>query len=164
MIYFFDNESPLAASVLTNHLDRSNIKDMYAISFDFNTKCLKENYGLHQADFELSVTDRKYMGDEIVEIISGDTGNDEDEIVKKAYTGAYYHIKRYLEGKQFERLQGSVYVYRGNKKIREYMVFDYLLEFSKANPWFSKCAKDVRIFQILDDTDDDVLEFIKSKL
>ncbi|NIZ19091.1 hypothetical protein [Entomospira culicis] len=127
---------------------------MYAISFDFKTKCLKENYG--------KIPSVQSLIEPEVLTVFGEEPLEPD--VQRAYTGAYNAIRTYLNSKGFQRIQGSVYVYKGTDEIEQYTVYRYLLRFARQNPWFVACTKDLRIFKIEEYSRENVMNDLKEDL
>jgi CRISPR-associated endonuclease Cas2 len=131
---------------------------MYAITFDLNTKCLKDNYDNGRS---IPQVDEQLLHDDPVALIGGD---ELEPDVKKAWQGAYYTIRTYLESKGFQRIQGSVYAYQGKEEIEQYTVYRYLMKFAKMHPWFVSCTKDLRIFKIEEYSRENVILNIKEDL
>ena len=67
-----------------------------------------------------------------------------------SYTNAYYEVEKQMSAEDFEWIQGSVYIYKGNDGIGK--VFDVMNRL-KAIDWFRKSVRDVRAFKVEDWSD-----------
>ncbi|NIZ19092.1 hypothetical protein [Entomospira culicis] len=119
---------------------------MYAITFDFDTACLEKHFSSDDdiaRDLDMDI------------ILPAQT----TEKVKRAYTKAYYLVRRYLEQNGFEWKQGSVYFYKDKSIQDNLIVLKIIRKMAKKYPWFLDCSRDVRMLKI--EAENDVLAFLK---
>ena len=72
-------------------------------------------------------------------------------------TNAYGDIRKFMEANDFIWQQGSVYF--GNDNMNAVRCVRVIQKLAKAYPWFSACAKDVRMLRI--EEDNDLMDAIK---
>jgi virulence-associated protein VapD len=66
-------------------------------------------------------------------------------------TNAYGDIRKFMEANGFDWQQGSVYF--GNDKMTAVQCVLIIQKLAKTYPWFSACAKDVRMLRIEENND-----------
>lgn len=64
---------------------------------------------------------------------------------------AYGDIRKFMESNGFDWQQGSVYF--GNDKMTAVQCVLIIQKLAKTYPWFSACAKDVRMLRIEENND-----------
>lgn len=74
-----------------------------------------------------------------------------NEYHNSSSTNAYGDIRKFMEANNFEWQQGSVYFGKDDMTAVKCVVI--IQKLSKEYPWFSACAKDVRMLRIEENND-----------
>jgi virulence-associated protein VapD len=120
---------------------------MYAITFDFDTRCLEQHF--------TPVDDTQQLDIDMDIILPAGSS----EQAKRYYPKAYTLVRRYLEQNGFEWRQGSVYFFKDRTLQDNLVVLKIIKRLAKKYPWFLDCSRDVRILKI--EAENDVLAFLK---
>lgn len=75
-----------------------------------------------------------------------DTENLKKYYPKKSWNYAYEDIKKIMKSEGFQWQQGSVYVSKADKNIKE--VFNTVDKLCKEHPWINKCMRDCRVTSV----------------